>query len=195
MSLLLAAAASALASPAIPLSWAGTAEVYPPGKVIRIALRTRIDARGNVISESWPIDLGEAKDMHRMALDARGGTTQVGGKTSPMPSSMWTEERAQYAFYQQLQIASARAPNMARRRVRAFDVPGPVITRFRIDRKGTLLGAANRVPVGDHGSLTPQIFRFDGFWRSHGAVFPRHMEMLRGGKRYFTLDVTRFDAR
>jgi hypothetical protein len=177
------------------LSWAGTAEVYPPGKVIKIAVRTRIDAHGNVVSESWPVDVGEAKGMHRMTLDAGGGTTLVGGKTSPMPASMWAEERAQYAFYKQLQVASAKASNMARRGVRTFSVRDPVITQFRIDRTGTLLGATNSVPVGDHGSLTPQTFRFDGFWRSHGAVFPRHMEIFRTGRRYFTLDVTRFDAR
>jgi len=195
MSLLLAVAASALARPQHPLSWEGTAEVYPPGKVIKIAVRTRIDAHGDVIGESWPVDVGEAKGMHRMTLNRSGGTTSVAGKQAPMPSSMWVEERAQYGFYQQLQIASAKAPAMARRGVKAFNVAGPVTTRFQIDRKGTLIGASNSVPGGEHGSLTPQVFRFDGFWRSHGAIFPRHMEMLRSGQRYFTLDVTLFDGR
>ena len=195
MSLLLAIAANALAPPQHRLSWEGTAEVYPPGKVIKIAVRTHIDAHGDVIGESWPVDVGEAKGMHRMTLNRSGGTTSVAGKQDSMSSSMWAEERAQYGFYQQLQIASAKAPAMARRGVKAFNVPGPVTTRFRIDRKGTLLGASNSVPVGEHGNLTPQVFRFDGFWRSHGAIFPRHMEMLRSGQRYFTLDVTRFDGR
>jgi hypothetical protein len=195
MSLLLAAAASALAPPQQPLSWEGTAEVYPPGRVIKIAVRTRIDAHGDVIGESWPVDVGEAKGMHRMTLDRNGGIVDVGGKQGPMPASMWAEERAQYGFYRQLQIASAKAPTMARRGVKAFYVAGPVTTRFRVDRKGTLLDASNSVPVGEHGSLTPQAFRFSGFWRSHGAIFPRHMEIYRAGQRYFTLNVTRFDAR
>lgn len=195
MSLLLAVAASALAPPQHRLSWEGTAEVYPPGKVIKIAVRTRIDAHGDVIGESWPVDVGQASGMHRMTLNRSGGTIDVGGKVVPMPSSMWAEERAQYGFYRQIQVASAKAPDMARRGVKAFNVPGPVPTRFRIDRKGTLLGASNTVPVGDHGSRAPQTFRFDGFWRSYGAIFPHHMEIYRGGQRYFTLDVTRFDAR
>jgi hypothetical protein len=195
MSLLLAAAASALVPPQRALSWEGTAEVYAPGKVIKIAVRTRIDAHGHVIGESWPVDVGEAKGMHRMTLNRIGGTIDVGGKRTAMPSSMWAEESAQYAFYRQIQVASAKASGLARRGVRAFDVPGLVTTRFRIDRRGSLLGASNSVRVGEHGSLTPQAFRFDGFWRSHGAIFPRHMEMVRDGQRYFTLNVTRFDAR
>ena len=117
MILLLAVAATALEPPRRPLSWDGTAEVYPPGKVVRIAVRTRIDDQGNVVSESWPVDVGEAKGMHRMTLDANGGTTNVGGKEAAMPAAMWAEERAQYGFYQQLQLAAARAPTMLLRRL------------------------------------------------------------------------------
>jgi len=195
MILLLAVAATALEPPRRPLSWDGTAEVYPPGKVVRIAVRTRIDDQGNVVSESWPVDVGEAKGMHRMTLDANGGTTNVGGKEATMPAAMWAEERAQYGFYQQLQLAAARAPKMARRGARAFDVGGRVTTRFRINRRGTILGASNSLRGNDKGASSPQTFRFDGFWHSHGAIFPRHMEIFRSGQRYFTLDVTRFDVR
>jgi len=48
--------------------------------------------------------------------------------------------------------------------------------------------------VPANGETAYQQFRFDGFWKSSESVFPKHMEMLRDGQPYFTLDVTRFEA-
>ena len=175
------------------LRWGGTAEVYPAGAVIRLGVRTRM--RGDsVLSETWPVEQGEAKGMHRMTLDANGGTVEIGGKKGPMPQAMWREERAQYGIYTQLQAAAARGPDLARLGVNTFSVDGAVKTWFHLDPSGTVVSAVNQVPAGDEGKPVYQTFRFDGYWRSNGMVFPRHMEMTRDGKPYFMLDATQFDA-
>lgn len=174
------------------MQWEGFAEVYPPGSVLKIAVRTRIDGE-NVVSESWPVEVGEAKGLRRMTLDKRGGTVERGGNKEAMPADMWAEEYAQFAFYNQLQAASARAIGLAKQGMNAIKIEGPVATWFRIDHSGRLTGATNQVPT-ERGKLAYQTFRFDGFWKSNGAVFPKHMEMTRNGQRYFTLDVTSFRA-
>lgn len=177
---------------AVALSWEGTGTVYPPGAPLKIAVRTRIDADGNVVSESWPVAIGEEKGLRRMTLRVDGGTVERGGKSEPMPQFMWNEERAQFGFYQQLQAASVKAKDVARQGANTFSVPGLVRTWFRVDAEGTITEAVNIVPA--EGGQAHQRFRFDGFLIDDGAVFPRHMEMYRGGKPYFTLDVTRFDG-
>ena len=175
------------------LRWEGTGEVYPPDRVIKLGIRTRIED-GNVLSETWPVEQGESKGMHRMTLDQTGGTVEIGGKKDPMPQSMWDEEHAQYGFYAQLQEAARRAPSLARQGVNAFSVDGAVRTWFRLDSSGQIIGAVNEVPAGENGARAYQTFRLDGFWQSNGLVFPRHMEMRREGKPYFTLDVTEFEG-
>ena len=176
-----------------PLSWEGTAEVYPPGRVLKIAVRSRIDREGNVVSESWPAELGEAKGLRRMTITDTGGTMERGGEKQRMPADIWQEERAQFGFYRQLQFAASEAPARVARGANMFSVDGVVKTWFRIGPSGQLAGAVNQVPTSD--GLAWQEFRFDGLLESNGAVFPRQLTMTRNGEPYFTLHVTSFDAR
>jgi hypothetical protein len=175
------------------MRWEGSAEVYPPRAVIKLGVRTRVQG-DDVLSETWPVDEGEARGMHRMTLDANGGTIEIGGKRNVMTRAMWNEEHAQFGVYTQLQAAALRGPELARLGVNTLSVDGPVKTWFQIDRAGAVIGAVNQVPAGDSGRPAYQTFRFDGFWKSNGMVFPRHMEMTRDGKPFFTLDVAHFDA-
>ena len=175
------------------LSWQGTAEVYPPSGPLKIAVRTKIDRSGDVVSESWPVAIGEAKGMHRMTLTGTGGTMEVGGKQETMPAATLAEERAQFGFYLQLQKAAARARSIATTGANAFSVDGAVRTWFRVAPDGTITDAFNDLPADD-GKLVRQRFAFDGWWRDGDAVFPRHMAMSRNGQPYFTLDVESFDA-
>jgi hypothetical protein len=195
MSLLLAAAAAAVVPSPRALAWEGTAEVYPPGHVVEIVVHTRIDRDGSVVSESWPAALGRDKGLHRMTLDASGGTLERGTTREPMPRAQWDEEHAQFGFYRQLQIAAARAPRSVKHGVYSTSVPGAVTTRFRLAHDGTIRSAANRLPSPDKPGGVHQEFHFHGWWRSNGAIFPKTMRMLRDGKPHFTLHVTRFDAR
>ena len=185
---LLAAAAGPLA-----LSWEGNAEVYPPGRTLQIAVRSSIDGDGNVTSESWPVELGEAKGLRRMTLSATGGTMERSGEKQPMPADLWAEERAQFGFYRQLQVAASLLPSHIARRVNTFSVDGDVRTWFRISPDGELIGAVNEVPTAEGRAW--QEFRFDGLLRSNGAVFPQRMRITRNGQPFFLLDVTKFDAR
>ena len=129
-----------------------------------------------------------------MTLDPNGtGTVSRAGKTEPMLRPIWNEENSQFGIYRQLQLAHARAGTLARQGVTLFSVPGPVRTWFRVDKSGRIVGALNSVPT-DKGTID-QTFAFDGFWSDDGAIFPKHMEMRRGGEPYFKLDVEVFDAR
>ena len=175
------------------MSCEGTAEVYPPGQVAKIAVRTRIDQEGNVVSESWPVEVGEARGLRRMTITDAGGTMERSGEKQPMPTDIWREERAQFGFYRQLQVAASQVPARITQGVNTFSVEGEVKTWFRIGSNGQLIGAVNEVPTGDGRAW--QEFRFDGLLHSNGAVFPRQMRMTRNGQRFFLLDVTRFDAR
>ena len=185
---LLAAAAGPLA-----LSWEGQGEVYPPGRTLQIAVRSSIDRDGNVVSESWPVELGEAKGLRRMTLSAEGGTMERAGEKQAMPAEMWAEERAQFGFYRQLQEAASEAPAYFAKGVNTFSVDGEVKSWFRIGSNGQLIGAVNEVPTAEGRAW--QEFRFDGLLHSNGAVFPKQMRMTRNGRRFFLLDVTKFDAR
>jgi len=175
-----------------PLRWEGTAIVYPPGRTLKIGVRTSIGHLRDVVSESWPLELGEAKGMRRMHLTDAGGTVERDGKSEPMPEAMWLEERDQFDIYRFLQLAAVRAPEIAKLEVNTFQVAGAPLTWFRIDRDGNIVGATNEVPA--NGETAYQQFRFDGFWKSSESVFPKHMEMLCDGQPYFTLDVTKFEA-
>jgi hypothetical protein len=176
-----------------PLAWEGEATVYLPDRELRIAVRTRIDPIGNVVSESWPLELGEAKGLRRMTLKDGTGTMERGGKKEPMPEDMYGEEVQQFEFYRHLQFAADEAPQMAALGVTTFQIGGAPLTWFRIDREGNLVGAVNEIHAA--GGTAYQTFKFNGFLKSGEAIFPRHMEMTRDGKPYFALDVTRFDAR
>jgi hypothetical protein len=176
-----------------PMSWEGEATVYPPGRELKIAVRTRIDQLGNVVSESWPIELGEAKGLRRMTLTGGGGTVERDGQKLPMPEDMYREERAQFEIYRLLQLAADRGPEMAALGADTFSVLDGKSTWFRIDKRGTIVGAVNEVPA--EGGAAYQQFRFEGFLTSGEWVFPKHMEMTREGKPYFTLDVAKFNAR
>jgi len=188
----LALLAAAAAGP-MSLSWEGTAEVYPPGRKVEIAVRSRIDRDGNVVSESWPVEVGEANGLRRMTLTAEGGTTERGGQMQPMPPEFWNEERAQFGFYRQLQVAASIVPDRVAQGANTFSVDGEVKTWFRIGSDGQLDGAVNEVPTAKGRAW--QEFQFDGFHRSNGAVFPKQMRMTRNGDPFFLLKVTRFDAR
>jgi dienelactone hydrolase len=176
------------------LEWRGTGEVYPPAGPLRIAVHTRIDAADNVVSESWPVTEGEAKGLRRMSLSNDGGAVQVGGKQEPMPASMWSEERAQFGFYRQLQAASAAAPAVAKAGANTFAVDGLVRTWFRVAPDGTISEAFNDLPVGENRAFVRQRFVFEGWWRDGAAVFPKHMLMTRNGRPYFSLNAEQFFA-
>jgi hypothetical protein len=186
IALLAAAAAPALA-------WEGRAEVYPPGRVIEIVVRTRINGSGEVVGESWPVTVGEVKGMHRMTLTGAAGTVEIGGKTEAMPAAAFAEERAQFGFYRQLQEASVQSRSVAAAGANAFSVDGLVRTWFKVAPDGTIVEAFNDLPSGGGGRVR-QRFTFNGWWQDGGAVFPRTMRMTRDGKPYFTLQVDRFDA-
>lgn len=187
--------ATVAASQTPALHWEGTAEVYPLGRTLKIAVRSHIDRNGNVVSESWPIELGESRGLRRILISAQGGTMERAGEKQAMPTEIWSEERAQFGFYRQLQEAHSLAFDRARSGVTTFSVPGEVTTWFRVATDGSLVGAINEVPVGGPGQKAYQTFRFAGFWLDDGAIFPKHLEMTRDGKPFFTLDVTKFDAR
>jgi hypothetical protein len=176
------------------LYWEGTATVHDGKRSIVIAVRTTIARDGSVQSDTWPAPQGEKRGLRRMIIDAGGGTMERGGKRELMPDELLVEERMQYGFYGQLQQADRWCREHPRLRA-PYVVGGLVDTSFTC-RLGLVSSAANTLAPGSEGSATiAQRFTFRGWWRKRGMVFPRHMDLRRSGKPYFTLDVTRFDAR
>lgn len=175
------------------ISWTAQATVYADDKTIPIESHTRMTLDGKLVEgESWPVAQGRAKGLHRMTLTPEGGVMHIGGREQPMPEAMVREERAQFGFYLQLQEAAAWCATLppAASMTKLFE--GEVYSSFRCTRR-QLTRAANLIE--SDGKVARQDFRLDGLWRKGGAVFPRRMELLRDGKPYFTMVVTRFDAR
>jgi hypothetical protein len=108
-----------------------------------------------------------------------------------MPAAFATEERAQFAFYRQLQVAARRCADMPAGAAmsEAFVVDGRTSFRCRGKEVRT---AANWVAA--EGTPVRQEFRIVGLWRSDDAVFPRRMEIKRDGQPFFDLVVTSFSA-
>lgn len=188
MSLLLGLAAAA----ALPtLKWEGRAVVHDGARDIAIAVRSRME-EARIVSESWPVAEGEAKGLRRLTIPAPGeATLDRDGEVAPMPVAFATEERAQFAFYRQLQVAARRCAAMPTSAAisEAFVVDGRTSFRCRGKEVRT---AANWVAA----EATPvrQEFRILGLWRSGEAVFPRRMEIKRDGQPFFDLVVTSFSA-
>lgn len=104
MSLLLLTAIAATQ----PLAWEGRAVVHDGSRKIVIGVRSRIEA-DRIVSESWPMTEGEAKGLRRLIIPAMGeATLERSGKVTVMPAAFAVEERAQFAFYGQLQEAARR---------------------------------------------------------------------------------------
>jgi hypothetical protein len=178
----------------LALQWEGRAVVHAGDRTIPIRVRTSIAADGTATSESWPEELGEAKGLRRMIIGPAGGELHRGGTVAPLPAAMVTEERAQFGIYRQVQEAAARVPALTAAGADTVSIPGHTTSWFTM-RSGSLRSAVNWLPLGEGGRPVRQDFSFDGWWRSGGAIFPRHMILTRDGKPYFELWVERFEAR
>jgi hypothetical protein len=188
MSLLIGLAAAAAVS---TLKWEGRAVVHDGARDIAIAVRSRLE-EARIVSESWPVADGEAKGLRRLTIPAAGDATlERGGKVTPMLAAFATEERAQFAFYRQLQVAARRCADMPAGAAmsEAFVVDGRTSFRCRGKEVRT---AANWVAA--EGTPVRQEFRIVGLWHSGDAVFPRRMEIKRDGQPFFDLVVTSFSS-
>lgn len=184
MSLLLLTAVAASHA----LAWEGRALVHDGSRDIVIGVRSRLEA-DRIVSESWPVAEGEAKGLRRLTIPAVGDATlERGGKVTAMPAAFAVEERAQFAFYRQLQEAARRCAQQPKGTAmsEAFTVEH---TSFRC-RGNEVRTAANWVAA--EGAPVRQEFRVVGLLRSGEAVFPRRLEIKRGGRPFFDMDVWRF---
>ena len=182
---------------AVPLAWEGTAVVHSGATTIPITVRTRVEASGRVVSESWPTAIGEAKGLRRFILEPSGeGTIERGGRSEPAPAAFAREEVAQFGFYQQLQVAVIRCgtqkPRGAGSHAIVVHAPGAVPTAFRCRFDNLVTTAANWVAAGD--KPVRQDFRMIGYHWESRAVFPRRLIIRRDGKPFFDLTVTRFKS-
>jgi hypothetical protein len=175
-----------------PLSWEGRGTIHGDRK-INIRVRTRIDAKGNVVSESWPVDQGEAA-LRRMIIDETGGWIERGGKREPMPKEMLEHERQQFGFYIQLQKALLRR-DLTPVTGTKIKVEGRVTTRFGSSYNRIPFNAINTVSSPEPGGKPiPQMFILQGEVVSNGQEWPRNIAIYQHGKLFFTLDIEKFEA-
>ncbi|UUR08485.1 hypothetical protein [Sphingomonas glaciei] len=147
---------------------------------------------GKIVSEGWPVAEGEAKGLRRLIItDVDKATLERGGKVTAMPAAFATEERAQFAFYRQLQEAARICAARPAGKVmsEAFVVDGRTSFRCRGNEVRT---AANWVAA--EGAPVRQEFRIVGLGRSNATVFPRRLEIRPDGQPFFDLEVTSFSA-
>lgn len=175
-----------------PLNWEGKATIHAGDRKIDIRVRTRIDSAGNVVSESWPVEQGEA-GLRRMIIDASGGWMERGGKREPMPKEMLEHERQQFGFYAQLQRAMAYQPE-------SFAGPklvigGRVRTTFHFDPHNRPWSALNRLSSPEPGGkpIRQAIYLRD-FQTTNGFEWPRRFQIYQGGKLYFDLTLEKFEV-
>lgn len=188
LALLLAAAS------ARPLAWEGRATVHDGNRTIAIAVRSRVERDGTVISESWPLAEGAPEGLRRMVLQPDGtGTLERRGTVQPLPAEFAREEAAQFAFYQQYRVAAGQCAAQTQTgpgsNVIEVYSPGPVPTAFRCEWN-RITNAANW--MAGTGKPVRQDFRTIGQWRDAGNSFPKRLLIKRDGKLFFDLRVTRF---
>ena len=173
------------------LSWEGKATIHAGERKIDIRVRTRISKEGHVLSESWPVEQGEA-GIRRMIIDDSGGWMERGGKREPMPPEMLEHERQQFGFYAQMQkvLAYERQTSLGPHIV----VEGRVKTKFHLmgDR---VINATNQVSSPEPGGKPiPQAFYFPGRQSAHGLKWPRRIQIYQHGKLYFDLKIEKFEV-
>lgn len=185
------AVALAVASATPLLAWEGRAVVHDGARDIAIAVRSRMEA-DRIVSESWPVGEGEAKGLRRLIMPAQGpATLERSGKVTDMPLAFAVEERAQFAFYRQLQEAA----RLCAEKPAGTAMSNAFVVHFTSFR---CLGNEVRTAANWVAAEAPPVrqeFRIIGLWRSGKAVFPRRLEIRRDGRPFFDLQVTRFTNR
>lgn len=175
------------------VAWEGRGIVYAGDRKIEIGVRTRISKEGHVVSESWPVEQGEAA-MRRMIIDDSRGWIERGGKREPMPPAMLEHERQQFGFYTQLQKALLRrdlTPVTGTKIV----VEGLVTTRFSSAYNRVPFRAINRVSSPETGGKPiTQVFVLTGQTMSNGLEWPRKIRIYQNGKLFFDLMIDKFEA-
>ena len=176
-----------------PVAWEGRGIVYAGDRKIEIGVRSRISKEGHVVSESWPVELGETA-TRRMIIDDSGGWIERDGKREPMPPAMLEHERQQFGFYTQLQKALLRrdlTPVTGTKIV----VEGLVTTRFSSSYNRIPFRAVNRVSSPEAGGKPiTQVFVLTGQTTSNGLEWPRKIRIYQQGKLFFDLMIDKFEA-
>lgn len=175
------------------LAWEGKGTVYGGDRKVEIRVRTRISKEGHVVSESWPVEQGEAA-MRRLIIDDSGGWIERGGKREPMSPPMLEHERQQFGFYTQLQEALARRDLSPVTGLKIV-VEEPVTTRFSSSYNRIPFRAINRVTSPEAGGKPiTQVFVLQGQIVSNGLEWPRKIRIYQHAKLFFDLEIERFEA-
>jgi hypothetical protein len=177
------------------LSWTGTAKVFPERQAIELGISTVVEPFKSARTDSWLLAKGRST-LRSIIVEPTGGWMEIGGRRQEMPAAMLAQERQQYGIYGQIQLAMLAHQRSGRRTIRiGGDGNHSVDTEFKFER-GHLSAARNSVTGSEQpGTRIEQRFRFSGEVRSNGLVWPRHLEIDRGGARYFVLDIATFSAR
>lgn len=180
------------------LHWTGTAEVYPPGRTLRLGVETSLTPFASARSDTWLIEQGRAS-LRSLIVTPNGGWLERGGIREAMPPAMLHHERQQYAVYGQMQLALMQtrrgAPSGGTVLIRG-DGQASVDTLFRFDRDGRLVGASNVVDDPQTpGATIAQQFTFSGEVRSGALRWPQRIAIAQDGAPYFLLEIASFEAK
>lgn len=180
------------------LMWSGTAEVYPPGRTLKLGVETSLTPFTSAQSATWLLDQGK-ESLRGLVISPTEGWIVRGTNREPMPALMLKHERQQYAVYGQMQLAlldASKGVPSDGRIVIAGDGVTSVDTEFMFDAQGHLTHARNTVDDPETpGALIAQEFTFSGEVRSNGLIWPKRISILHAGAPYFMLEINHFEAR
>jgi len=180
------------------LHWTGNAKVFQGDKVIEIGVSTTVEPFRAARSVTWLQSEGSSKSR-TMIIEGDQGWLERDGQKSAMPDRMLEHERAQYALYGLMLLASLCDPEATvavdepHRAVVVSRPPAPPTTLF-FDDTGRLVRAHNRVPDPGGAAEIEQDILFEGEIAGGGVHWPRRLSIRQDGKAYFELTFLTFDV-
>jgi hypothetical protein len=183
------------------LSWEGEAIVHAGGRDVRIGVSTMVVPFVAARSASWPLDQGKAA-TRTMTIRSDVGRVERGGTSEPLPPATVAHERAQFAMYGLMLLATLDKGQAGVRilhdergmNVLRVDHPGAPVTRLYFEGDGRLAEATNEVPDPEGGAPIPQHFFFSAETMPGPVRWPRKLRIEQRGRPYFELTLSRFEA-
>lgn len=168
------------------LRWTGTARVESGGRVLDIAVETRVEPFVRARSKTR---LAGTANARTLILEPEGGWVERNGTRTPLPAAQVEHERQQYGLYGYMLLV--RAPTRVVGDHLLTERPGLPPATLLLE--GDAVMAADYVVASPDGNGTiAQRFLLEGEMNDQGIRWPQTITILQNDKPYFTLDLESF---
>jgi hypothetical protein len=191
------------------LAWTGHARIHADNRNIDIGLETVVEPFAYARSDTWLASEGRSA-MRSLEIDGDRGTIIRNGESSPMPTAMLRNEKAQFAIYGLMRLVSLRDPGVI---LRTLPLPPTIPTTWRyglnvdhpaamdvnmfFDSSAALVGMDNTVPsVENNGAPIRQVFTLGELRESStGMYWPSTLSITQDRRPFFDLTFETFTPR